>query len=168
MKSILIFLVLFVEINIFSQNDSIEKAIIYGKVNTGKMELEDFQSLGLKWNKKIKEINGYPEIPFDDEGKVHFTFQIDYPQMMKRTLFDRIMEWCCINYGPDTRNYYNDLYEGKIIIPGYFSLSIPNPWCNPIACYHSIVFTVLDEKIYVELINIEYQNIFSDYEIVDS
>ncbi len=142
----------------FGQTDSIEKKIAYDKCLKGEITTEDFKSMGFKWNDKIKEIKGYPDMPLDENGQVYFAFQYEYKGMMKIKIFNRIMEWIFINFGTNTNNYYSNLSEGKIIFNGNFKMpKMEHDEGFPLKCNQTFIITLKDEKMLIELFNFGYQ-----------
>jgi hypothetical protein len=158
MKNLIFLLILVVESSLFGQTDSIEKAVLYNKVISKELEVEEFSKTSKLWNKKIKS-EKYPEQPMDQNGQVHYNFINEFKGFDKEYLFNRTLEWLLINYSFLPSNVYSNLKDGKIIYN--ISLSLFDNY----SCLPTSVVSIKDEKIRVEFINISYQAYFAgDYQ----
>jgi hypothetical protein len=137
-----------------SQTDSIEKKAAFDKFQKGDMTNIDFNSLGSKWHNKMQEIKGYPNMPLDQTGQVYFSNQYEYKGMMKIKIFNRVMEWACINFGAEVDKIYSNLTEGKIIFNGSFNINGGSS-----TCVQTVVISIKDEKLLIEIFNFRYQSV---------
>jgi hypothetical protein len=137
-----------------SQTDSIEKKAAFDSFQKGYITNIDFRSLGSKWHKKMQEIKGYPDMPLDQTGQVYFSNQYEYKGVMKIKIFNRTMEWACINFGTEVNKIYSNLTEGKIIFNGSFSLNGGSS-----TCVQTVVISIKDEKLLIEIFNFKYQSV---------
>ncbi len=169
MRNTLILLLLFFGASLYSQTDSIEKAILYKKVlanlkntdgifqeDAGGMSQEDYSKLAIKWNQTIKTIK-YPELPFDSGGQVHYSLLNKFKDFSKEKLFNRTLEWLVINYGLLPSNIYSNQNEGKIIFMNSTNLKTGN------TCTYTSIISIKNEKILVEYVNVGYQNNYPGY-----
>jgi hypothetical protein len=157
MKNLIFFLILITGSNLFGQTDSIEKAVLYNKVISKELDVEEFSKTCKQWNIKIKS-DKYPEQPMDQNGQVHYNFIYEIKGFDKEYLFNRTLEWLLINYSFLPSNVYSNLKDGKIIYN--ISLSLFDKY----SCISTAVVSIKDAKIRVEFINISYQAYFAgDY-----
>jgi hypothetical protein len=143
----------------FGQNDSLEKKFALDKFSKGELTAVEFNDLAKKWRDKIKSINGYPDLPLDQNNQVYFAYQFGYKGMLKSYIFNRVMEWISINYGPDASKYYSNPSEGKIIFYSNFSFNMEHTEATgsaSINCIQTAIVTIRDEKMLVELSNFNY------------
>jgi hypothetical protein len=159
MKKTLIFFILIVfETNIFGQTDSLEKAILYNRLTTKELNDLEFSNTWKQWNQKIKA-NEYPDQPIDQEGQVHYTFINEFKGSDKEYLFNRTLEWLAIYYDLLPVNVYTNIKDGKIIYTSNLNLF------DSYSCTPTAIITIKDEKIKYEMINISFQAFFyGDYE----
>ncbi|MGE5406307.1 MAG: hypothetical protein ACM3NR_01240 [Methanosarcina sp.] len=136
--------------NLLAQTDSIEKAVLYEKLSSRKMEDSEFSRIWKQWNLKIKS-DKYPAQPMDQNGNVHYIFFKYFKGCNAEYLFNRTLEWLVINYGLLPGNVYSNSKDGKIIYN--LSLSLRTDY----SCIPTAIISVKDEKIRFEFINIAYQ-----------
>jgi hypothetical protein len=151
MKNSLILLLLTFGSMLYSQTDSIEKAIIYKKLIDKEIRQDEFAKIWSGWEQTMKEIKKYPDVPLDQNKQVHYSFLFEFKDFNKEKLFDRTLEWLAINYGLVPSNIFSNPEDGKIIFRNDANLIVNY------SCTYSAVITIKNEKIRVEFINIGYQ-----------
>ncbi len=151
MKRFLFLLLLPVTLGVFAQNDSIEKKALHDYFVANKMYLDDYSKAGAKWNQALKTINGYPELPFNQEGKVEYVFVEDFTLMDKNQLYSRALEYLSLTYGLIPAYLYSNQADGKIICTQSFDLSANSKYT------FSYLITVKDKKLMMEFLNIDYE-----------
>jgi hypothetical protein len=159
--TIFLFLIV-IEINSFGQTDTLERIALNNKLISKEITESNYLNIRLQWNKMMKT-NQYPDIPVDSSGQVHYCYINEFKNYDKEKLFNRTMEWLSINYGFVPSNYYSNLKDGKIILRNNLNL-FQNLFQN-YSCTFTLVFSVKDEKIRVDIYSLSYQ-VFSqgDYE----
>lgn len=151
MKRLLILLIFPLALNLYAQTDSIEKKSLYDYCVKNKMYIDDYSKAGAKWNQAIKSINGYPVLPFNENGKVEYVFVEDFKSIDKTQLFSRALEYISLTYGLTPAYLYSNQIDGKIIITQSFDLSANTKYT------FSYIITVKDEKLMMEFLNIDYE-----------
>jgi hypothetical protein len=142
---------------LFGQTDSCEKAAIYNKLVSKDISEKEFSIIWTQWNQK-NAIQKYPDLPLDQNGKVHYIFIKEFIGFSKEMLFNRTLEWLSINYGLVPVNMYTNLADGKIILRNSLDLFKNN------TCFYTANISILDDKIKVELISIVFQTYYEgDY-----
>jgi hypothetical protein len=157
MKSSLILLLLLLGSCLYGQTDSIEKVVIYNKLVSKEIEQTDFSKIWPKWNQTMKEFKKYPDLPLDQNGKVHYSFINNFKDFNKEKLFTRTLEWLAINYGLIPSYIYSNPAEGKIIFRNSIDLKTGN------TCAYTSVISIKNEKILMEIINLGYQTYYQGY-----
>ena len=158
MKNFFFLLILLFESNLFGQTDSLEKAVLYNKYTSKEISDIDFSNIWSQWNQKMKKIK-YPDLPLDQSGQVHYVFINEFKGFDKEKLFNRTMEWLSINYGLLPVNMYSNLNDGKIILRNSLNLN------KTYSCVYTLIISIKDEKIRLELISLTYQAYFEgDYD----
>ena len=127
------------------------------------------------WNAFVKE-NPYPELPVDDSGKVLYSEVLELEGMNKKEIFKKAKEWLALNYGDiNAVLHYEDLERGKIIAKGFFETSVKmdvaalfggtKEGSGVFDVYHTLVFTVKDGKLKLEMKNLEYkfESVYTDF-----
>lgn len=151
MKNSVILLLLIFGSTLYGQTDSIEKAILYNKVLSKEIGQVEYSRNALKWVQTIKELGKYPELPLDQNGKIHYLFLYKFIDFNKETLFNRTLEWLSINYGLVPSYLYSNLEDGKIIFRNSLNIDYNN------TCAYTSIISIKNEKILMEIINISYQ-----------
>jgi hypothetical protein len=151
MKTSFLLLFLIFGSALYGQTDSIEKAILYNKMLSKEIGQMEFSKIATKWNQTIKEIQKYPELPLDQNGKGHYIFLYNLTNLTKEKLFTRTLEWLSINYGLIPSYIYSNLEDGKIIFRNSLNLN------DIYTCTYTSVISIKNEKILMEIINIGYQ-----------
>lgn len=151
MKYSLILMLLFTATSLFGQKDTIEKAVIYKEVETRNLKQDEFLRIWTRWNQVIKDFNGYPDVPLDSAGQVHYSFVKEFKGYDKVKLFNRTLEWLSINYGLIPAYIYSNKEDGKIIFRNSLKLN------SGFDGIYTSVITFKNEKIMIEYITISYQ-----------
>ena len=158
MKNFFFLLILLFESNLFGQTDSLEKAVLYNKYTSKEISDIDFSNIWSQWKQKMKTIK-YPDLPLDQSGHVHYVFINEFTGFDREKLFNRTIEWLAINYGLLPVNMYSNLKEGKIILRNSLNLN------KTYSCVYTLIISIKDEKIRLELISLSYQAYFEgDYD----
>jgi hypothetical protein len=151
MKYSLILLTLIIGSGLYGQTDSIEKAAIFGRFSDKQTSQKKIQETCFKWNKTLKEIGKYPDLPIDKNGLVHYSFLQGFKNLDKSKLFNRTLEWLSMTYGIIPYYLYSNMEDGKIILRNSFSIG------SDITCNYSYIISIKNEKILIEFTNIGYQ-----------
>lgn len=154
MKNSLFVVLLVSGLNLYGQNDSIEKTTLYSRKLSNEISQDEFLNSWHKWNETIKEINGYPNMPLDQNGQVHYSFINNFPGENKDRLFNITLEWLSINYGLIPSSIYCNKEDGKIILRNNMEMKIGY------TCNYTSVITIKNEKMLMEFYNISSSNIF--------
>ncbi len=157
MKNPVFLLLLIFGSTLYGQTDSIEKAILYKKALSKEIGQVEYSKIALKWVQTIKEIEKYPELPLDQNGKIHYTFLYKFIDFNKETLFNRTLEWLAINYGLIPSYLYSNPEEGKIIFRNNLVIGVDY------TCAYTSVISIKNEKILMEIINISYQVFYTGH-----
>lgn len=150
MKITSLFIVLLIALKTFGQSDSIERAILFNKLQSKKISATAVASLIEKWEERIKK-EKYPDVPINNKGKIQYSFILEFPDIMKEQLCSRILEWLAINYRIIPANLYLNIDDGKIICSNSININ------DDASAYYTFVISVKNEKILMEFINIVYQ-----------
>jgi hypothetical protein len=153
----LIILLSWISTIVYGQTDSLEKAIIFKKVQNKEINENEFSTLGAKWNQIIHKIGQYPDLPLDQAGNVHYSFIKEFSGVNKEKLFSHVLEWLSINYGIFPAYLYSNPDDGRIVIHNLTNL-IPG---NSVS-YTSII-SIKNGKVLIEYINIGYQTYYDGY-----
>lgn len=136
-------------LDIYGQTDSIEKAIFYDKLKSKEISNIDFSTIGNKWNATIKKEN-YPELSLNNNGKIQYSFIIEFQDMIKDNLFNRVLEWFSITYGIIPAYLYSNFKDGKIICSSSININ------DNTSVTYTYIITVKDSKLLMEFTNIGY------------
>lgn len=151
MRALIIILILSIGINTYAQTDSLEISFLYKKALSNEISGEEFSNTVKKWNETIKKKNIYPQIPFNAEGKIQYSFIIEFPNLTKKMLFNSVLEWLTISYGIIPTNLYSNLEDGRIICNN--SLVV----YDGITSSYTYTISIKDNKILIDYINLSYR-----------
>ncbi|MCK5856666.1 MAG: hypothetical protein KAG64_04205 [Bacteroidales bacterium] len=166
-KILLLFLSLTFSSQIYSQTEKIEINNLSKRYQSGEFGLEALKEYGAAWQKLIQDMDGYPNLPYNPITKsLVFNYILD-TKLEKEKVFSRILEWSAINFGSITNVlHYKSLKDGKIILKGNFEVNYRKDYKNfwgsskekytKTTCYQTYVFTIIENKVKLEVINIEY------------
>lgn len=150
MKKIVVLFLLLASSNLFGQTDSLEKARLHFRLISNEITNVTYSKILSQWVELINRV-GYPDMPLDQNGLVHFIFINEFKGYDKDKLINRTREWLSINYGLLPGDMYTNEKEGKIILRNSLSLF------NNYTCVFTSVISIKDEKIKFEIISISYQ-----------
>ncbi len=151
MKRLLLLLLLPISLCMYAQTDSIEKKTLHDYFVKNKMYVDDYSKAATKWNQAIKSIKGYPELPFNEDGKVEYVFVEDFKSIDKTQLYNRALEYLSLTYGLIPAYLYSNQADGKIICIQSFDLSANAKYT------FSYIITVKNEKLMMEFLNVDYE-----------
>jgi len=135
----------------YGQTDSIEKSVVYKKALSMEISGPEFSKIVRNWAETIKKSKGYPDLPVNNDGKVQYSFVKVFPNVSKRLLYNRILEWLSISYGIFPTYLYSNMEDGKIICSN--SLKV---YDNTTSSF-TYVISIKDNKILVNITNLGYQ-----------
>ncbi|MEI7677291.1 MAG: DUF4468 domain-containing protein [Bacteroidales bacterium] len=169
MKTALLIICSFLTISASSQTYNLETENMTRRYTSGEFSSEDYKMYGKDWAELIKSMNGYPSLPYNEETKeIDFKWIKSFDKLEKKTIYDRIMEWSAVSFGSlsSVLNYSN-LENGKILMKGWFEVyykidiqtffSSKKESANSVKCFFTYVFTIKDNKLKVEVIDINYK-----------
>ncbi len=176
MKTLIIstIVVLFAFMTMQAQTVEMEKANITKKFEKGELTQTEYREFANKWNQFINEIEKYPDLQYNKSKQIiEFEFVFEF-NLSKEVIYKRVMEWAAINFHTvEAATRYNDFESGKIIFKGNFDVPhigmYKNFWGNQkettteTKCYQTYLFTVKDNKLKVNIIDIYYERKFSYY-----
>jgi hypothetical protein len=148
MRNLFIPLFLLIGISVFSQNDSTEKAILHKRVVSNQITQAEFARIANNWNRITTSVNGYPELPFNQGGQVHYVFLNNFENIKKDLLFHRTLEYLAVNYGLLPNFMYSNEQDGKIIFTNSFNAD------NRYTFNYTGVISVKDSRMMIEFIKI--------------
>ena len=169
MKNLLILIGLILCLNVHSQTESLEVQNLANRYAKGDFSQQEYAQLGKDWNDMLKSLGGYPKLPYNEKTKeIEFKSIKTFNNIDKKTIYDRIMEWSAETFGYFTDVlYYSNLDNGKIIIKGWFEVYYKNDVetffmakkekVSMVKCSFTDVFTIKDNKLKIEIINIMYE-----------
>ena len=155
--------------NSICQTGAIEKANIARKFESGEMDVTQYRAILEKWRNLLSSSGGYPELPYNGITKmIEFSFVKEYPSIDKKTIYNRIIEWSAINFGSlNTVLHHGNFETGKIILKGSNEIKYMSEFSNfwgiekeliePCECSETIIFTVKDNKVKIEILNLSYE-----------
>lgn len=119
------------------------------------------------WQSFMKE-NTYPELPVDANGNVFYSEVVKLENVKKQLIFKKVKEWLALTYGNIEKVlHYEDIERGKIIAKGFFKTSVKmdvrkffggtKEGNGNFDVYHTLVFTIKDGKLKMDLSNLEYK-----------
>lgn len=158
-----------------AQTEAMERKALADLYESGKLNLEAYQSKGKLLASIIKSEGGFPQLPYDTITKT-FSFQYvcQVPGMTKKQIMSRLKEFAALSYGKlDGVNEYEDIEAGKFITEGWFRVLFDNTRAGLFGgtvyfesqadCYHSFVFTIKDGSFKMEVKNLVYRFKFGGY-----
>jgi hypothetical protein len=157
MRSFACFVLFIIGTVLYGQTDSIEKAVIFQKVQNKEIGTFEYASIGPKWNQILKKIGHYPDLPLDQSWAVHYSYVKEFPGIKKEKLFSHTLEWLSINYGIFPEYLYSSLEDGRIVIHNSANI------LSSINVTYTSVISIKNEKILVEYFNIGYQRFYDAY-----
>ena len=166
------FLMLLVTIMpLFSQTPAMENEAMLSRYKSGSLTQLEFKDLAIGWRNLMDTI-GYPPVPYDTvSGKIVYEFVYTLDGIPRDIIVNRISEWAALSYGITNSILTHQGMGSRLIINGSFEILFPdlfNVWKNSWkgyvekemqnsgAGYFTLVFTIKDEKIKCQALNISY------------
>ncbi len=158
-------LMLSYSIGLFGQTADAEKKRLTERYQQKDFDAVEYAEFAKEWNAVLNKMGGYPDLPYNSETeKIEFTFSKTFSDLSKEIIFDRIMEWCAINYGNLSYVlHYENFESGKIIVKGWFNIfnikhygKIFNDQFEQTKCDHIFVFTLSDKSLKLEATRLNY------------
>jgi hypothetical protein len=175
MRQILtLLLILSTNFQLFCQTEKLEIENLSLRYQQKEFPIDDYKQYGQDWRNLLSDLGGYPNLPYNYDNKaIKFEYLIE-TGVPKKITFDRILEWSAINFGSlDAVLNYKDFETGKIILKGNFNVThrqdLKNFWGNlkeeikETTCYQTYIFTIKDNKLKIEIMNIKYKFSFVGY-----
>lgn len=162
MKNLVVIVFLFIGSGVFAQSDELEKAALSAKFLSGEMLAEEFSKTGKEWYQVLNKFGEYPELPLDQNQKVHYSYTTDFKNISKEILYKRTLEWISINYGIFPVGLYSNPEDGKIILNTSYYLN------DTYSGTFTGIITIKNEKMLVEFINVGLQAFYSGHYSGDS
>jgi hypothetical protein len=144
---------------IHAQLTEVEKQSVISLLKTGRLSTDQVIQLQRKMNSK----DNYEFKSDKSTGEINVSDIMPFPELDKKIIFQRCLEWIAINYG---NLVYNDLESGKIIAGGLidiehyagyqagFGVTRVSPVQTP--TNYVMILTVKDKKIKYIISNITY------------
>ncbi|MGC9472190.1 MAG: DUF4468 domain-containing protein [Bacteroidales bacterium] len=169
-------ILLFFGINslLYSQTENLEIKNLARRYDSGEFSAEDYRQLARDWHELLNDMGGFPELPYDSVRKqIRFEYVFE-TGLSKSVVFNRILEWSAVYFGSLNHVlHYENKESGKIILKGNFDVThrknYKNFWGNPkegisqTTCYNTYQFTIKDNKIKIEISNIEFEINYGGY-----
>lgn len=158
-KFILVFILSLYAISIHAQLTAAEKQYFDSLLKTGRLSSDQVIQL----HKKLNSADNYEFKANKSTGEIEISDTLPFPDLDKKTIYKRCLEWIAINYGS---LIYNDLESGKIIATGLidiehyagnqsgFGATRINPVQTP--TNYTMILTIKDNKIRYNISNITY------------
>ncbi|KPL20399.1 MAG: hypothetical protein AMS23_11035 [Bacteroides sp. SM1_62] len=152
------------------QTKELEMAHLYEMVKSGQITNVTFNTYGKEWNNLLAEMGGYPDLPYNERTKsIEFSQVLDLPNIDKRTIYNRILEWSALHFGSlNSVIHYDDFETGKIILKGWFGITykfdtksfwgIEKESISLSECSETYIFTIKDNKVKIEITNLQYES----------
>ncbi|MFO8233926.1 MAG: hypothetical protein R6U04_00785 [Bacteroidales bacterium] len=97
---ILILLTAFFSYSSYGQTEKAELENISKKLEKGEISKSEHQELSNEWASLLKDLDEYPELPYDKERKlIQYEFIQGFPDLDKKTVYNRVLEWAAIKFG---------------------------------------------------------------------
>nr|WP_319399612.1 hypothetical protein [uncultured Carboxylicivirga sp.] len=138
----------------FAQTADLEKAALQNKFASKELSQEMFSSFLTRWDNLLAEVNGYPDLPLDQDSLVHYTYVTDFPGVDKDHLFNQTMEYLAVKHGLYPSFMYSNKEDGRIIFDNSFELM------TDYTGFYTGIITIIDEKVVFEFVNLSYQAFF--------
>ncbi len=152
MRTIIVsIIILLISFNMYGQTDSIEQSIVYKKALSMEITGPEYSKIVKDWVAAVKRSKGYPRLQVNNDGKVQYSFIKEFPNVSKKLLYNRILEWLSVSYGIFSSYLYSNQEDGKIICS--ISLKV---YDNTTSSF-TYVISIKDNKILVNIMNLGYQ-----------
>jgi len=160
-------------IPLFSQTPALEQETMMNRYKSKELTQLEFKDLAIAWRDLIDSV-GYPEVPYDSiTTKVEYEFVKTLDGIPRDIIVNRVSEWTAISYGITNSILTHQGNTGsRLIFNGSSEILFPdlffvwkNSWKgyvetelqNSGACYFTMVFTIKDEKLKSQVMNISYE-----------
>ena len=159
---------------VYSQTEKLEKENLSVRFSNGDFSATTYKEYAADWRKMIEDIGGYPNLPYDEvNGQINFNLA-EITGQSKKVNFNRILEWAAITFGQlNSVLHYKDYESGKIILKGWFNVKhkaeYRNFWGKPkegmknTKCFQTYIFTIKDDAIKIEVVDVNYNTKVSGY-----
>jgi hypothetical protein len=168
MKYSLILIGLLLCFKTHSQTEVLEVQNLAARYSRGDFSQPEYVQFGKDWNDMLKSLGGYPKLPYNEMTKqLEFKSIKLFTNIDKKAIYDRILEWAAEVFGSLTSIlHYSNPDNGKIIVKGWFEVyykeDIETFWtsrketASSVKCNFTDVFTIKENKLKIETINITY------------
>jgi len=157
---------------LLSQTLTLEQETLMNRYKSKELTQPEFSELAIAWRNLTDSI-GYPDVPCDSlTGKVEYEFIYALDGIPRDIIVNRVSEWTAISYGATNSILTHQGNTGsRLIINGSFEILFPdlffvwkNSWKgyveteqqNSGAGYFTMIFTIKDEKLRCQALNISY------------
>ena len=152
MRTIIVsIIILLISFNMYGQTDSIEQSVVYKRALSMEITGPEYSKIVKDWSAAVKRSEGYPHLQVNNDGKVQYSFIKEFPNVSKKLLYNRILEWLSVSYGIFPSYLYSNQEDGKIICS--ISLKV---YDNTTSSF-TYVISIKDNKILVNIMNLGYQ-----------
>ena len=165
--SLLSFLI--ISLSIFSQTEEIELKRLSERFANKEFDQVQYAEMGQNFRDIIKFYGSFPLLPYNELTKeIEFTKVESFTGIDKKVIYDRILEWSAIKFGSlNSVIKYSNLDDGKIILKGWFDIVYSydaetffmgkKEGVNNSKCSFTYVFTIKDNKLKIEVLDIRYE-----------
>lgn len=159
-----------------SQTLEIEYDSMMNKYLSKEIGQLEFKDLTFAWRALIDSV-GYPEIPYDSVSKkVEYTFFSSLESVPRETIVNRVSEWAAVSFGSINSLLTHQGETSRLILNGSIEVFFPdlfmvykNAWRgyvekemqNSSICYFTFVFTIREDKMKTQILNLSYE--YTDY-----
>lgn len=167
MKKYFIVILLLITIPAFGQTMQLEEENISRRIKAESFPAMQQKKLHKEWAKFLKKIINYPKLSYDTISK-----KINYKYILnananKTVIYNRILEWSSLKFGPVEQIIrFKNAELGKIILDGYFNfVSVNGKGKSPIekTCFQTYIFTIKDNKFKVEIKDVFYNYAVNEF-----
>ena len=157
---------------LFSQTPELEKGSLELTFQSGELTQLEYKDLVFAWRMLTDSI-GYPDVPYDTVSKkVEYEFRYALKGIQRETIVNRVSEWAAVTFGSTDALLTRQDNTSRLILNGSVEILFPdifmvwkNGWrgyvekeqLNSSICYFTMVFTITDEKLKSQVVNISYQ-----------
>jgi hypothetical protein len=176
-KHLAFLLILFPGMSLISQTAELEQEHMMNRYISKELSQLEYKDIVFAW-RDMMDSTEYPVLPYDPATKrIEYEFKDVFPGIAFETIVNRVSEWAAISYGStNSLLTYQGNTSSRIILNGSFEILFPdlffdykNAWKgyvetefqNSGTCYFTAVFTIRDEKLKSQFLNIYY--VYTDY-----
>ncbi|MEM9549388.1 MAG: DUF4468 domain-containing protein [Bacteroidota bacterium] len=162
------FLLFFLPILLIGQTDELEKQYLYEYIKEKNLTPVGKKRITENWYETLEELGGYPHVPYNPGNEeIEYERVIGFSGIEKTYIFKKVKEWIAINYGNLKEVvHYEDYESGKIIAQANIVINDevvlssfmgnPKNCVETITCYHTVVFSIIEEKMKMQAMNITF------------